>query len=197
MIKAVIFDLGGVVLKNAMAVVYKKTSETFNIDLETLKNQARPLTREWQINKIPSEEFWKRLAATLKVDAKSLKDIWDKTFAENSLPNEEVMEIVKEIKERGYKVALLSNTVEPHENYNKKRGDFDLFPQVFLSNEIGMRKPDKNIYEYVAKAMGVKFEECVFIDDEEVNVEAARKLGIHAILFKNVTQLKEELEKVL
>jgi len=195
-IKAVIFDLGGVVLKNAMAVVYKKTSETFNIDIETLKNKSKSLIREWQINKISSEEFWKLVAAELKVDAKSLKDLWDKTFAENSLPNEEVIEIVKELK-RNYKIALLSNTVEPHAEYNKKRRDFDLFPQVFLSNEIGMRKPNREMYEYVAKTMEVKCEECVFTDDEEVNVEGARKVGMYAILFKNAAQLKEELKKVL
>jgi putative hydrolase of the HAD superfamily len=197
MIKAIIFDFGGVVYKDVMKFLYEKTGEKFHIEPKLVKKKSKPLLMEWQKNKISSEEFWKQLASRLKIsDSNSLKEIWDKTFIEHSLPNEKTIEIVKKLKMRGYKVAALSNIAEPHATYHRKKKHYEIFPQVFLSFELGMAKPEKEIYEYAARMMDVGFEECVFIDDDEVNLETAKKLGMKTILFQSPEQLKKDLKKL-
>jgi len=198
LIKAVIFDFGGVVFKEVMKFVYEETGRKFDIDQNVVREKARPLIKQWQKNRITSEQFWKQLALELNIkNPKLLEDVWDRTFIQYSVPNEKTVEIVKRLKSGGYKVAALSNTVEPHANHHKKRKDYDLFFPVFLSYELGMSKPDKEIYEHVIKVMGVKFEECIFIDDKEINLETAKALGMKTILFRSAEQLEEDLRKVL
>lgn len=197
MIKAVIFDLGGVVYTDVMKTTYEKTGRKFNIDPKLVKEVSRPLRIEWQKNKISSEEFWKQLAEKLKIsDVDSLKKAWDESFFEISEPNEETIKIIEKLKKNGYKIAVLSNTVEPHVSHHKERKDYNIFPFVFLSSELGMRKPEKEIYEHAVKTMEVKFEECIFIDDIEVNLATAKKLGMKTILFQSTEQLETELKKL-
>lgn len=198
MIKAVVFDFGGVVFNNVMKYIYEKTSEKFGIDVLTMKNEAKPLLNEWERNNISSEDFWKSLASKLKIDDEELlKDVWQQTFAENLAPNEKVFQIIEQLKERGMKVAVLSNVSESFGEYHKSKSHYDAFFPVFLSYELNMAKPDKKIYEHVAEKMKLKPEECVFVDDKDENVMAAEECGMSAILFENAEQLQEELERLM
>jgi len=197
-IKAVIFDFGGVVFKNVMKYIYAKTSEKFGMDVLTVRKESKPLLDEWERNRISSEEFWKLLALKLKISgAESLQNLWHKTFEENLTPNEKVLQIIEQLKERGLKVAVLSNVSEPFGEYHKSKNHYGMFFPVFLSYEIYMAKPDKEIYEHVVEKMKLKPEECIFVDDKDDNVIAAKEFGMHAILFESAEQLEKELEKVL
>jgi epoxide hydrolase-like predicted phosphatase len=196
-IRAVIFDFGGVVYKEVMGFIYEDTGKRFGIEPSVVRDESKQLQAEWQKNKITSEEFWRRLASNLKiVDVQALKEVWDKTFVEHTAPNEKTIEIIKKLKANGYEVVVLSNTIEPHAAYHKLKKNFDLFSFVFLSFEIGMRKPDRELYEYVLKQLNVHPEQCLFVDDSEKNVLAAEEVGMHAIHFKNAEQLEAELKKL-
>jgi len=198
LIKAIIFDMGGVVFKNVMDDTYEEVGKKFDIDPKLVKDESRSLRIEWQLNKISTEEFFRRLASILKIsDASSLKDVWNEAFIENCAPNKKAIEIIKKLKRQDYKVAVLSNVTDMYTNHHRDRKDYDLFSFVFLSFELRMRKPEKEIYEYVINKMNVKFEECIFIDDKEVNLVTARKLGMKTILFQSAEQLEKELKKLL
>lgn len=198
MIKAIIFDMGGVVVSDPMNLIYEETGRKFNTNPMIVRKKSRPLRIKWMKNEISAEEFWKNLASRLGIsDVNSLKNVWKETFVKNVTPNKKTIQIIKRLKDHGYKVALLSNTVKPHANYHMEKKHFDLFSTVFLSYKLRMKKPEKKIYRYVIRKMGVKFEECVFIDDRGKNLEPAKELGMKTILFQSSEQLEKELKKLL
>ena len=198
MIKAIIFDMGGVVFTDVMGDTYEEVGKKFDIDPKIVKDESRSLRIEWQKNKISTEEFFRQLALILKIsDANSLKDAWNEAFIENHAPIKKTIEIIKKLKMQGYKIAVLSNVTDMYANHHRDRKDYSLFHFVFLSFELGMRKPEKEIYEHVVKEMKVKFEECIFIDDKEVNLVTARNLGMKTILFQSAEQMEKELKKLL
>lgn len=96
--------------------------------------------------------------------------------------------LMKELKAQGIEICLLSNITSDLEDIVPQMVDKD---KRFLSYEMGMIKPDIEIYQTVLKKLKAKPEEVLFIDDLEVNVKAAQKLGINAIVFKENTIVKK------
>ena len=77
-----------------------------------------------------------------------------------------------------------------------KNGGYDrLFHKIYVSADLCLKKPDKDIYEYVLKDLNLAPEEAVFIDNMERNTVVAEELGIKSIVFKDAGQLKEDLRK--
>lgn len=105
---------------------------------------------------------------------------------------------IQELKERGYQVLYLSNISE--KLFNDCEEELDFVHQMdggILSFEAKMIKPDKEIYELVISEFHLKPEKCVFIDDRDVNVQAAKKAGLNTILFTSYEDAQEKLNKFL
>lgn len=104
---------------------------------------------------------------------------------------------VQELKEKGYRVYALSNWPE---HIYKQRGhtlDFlDLMDGYCLSCQEHINKPDPEAFQNLMKKYDIRAEEAVFLDDTPANVEAARKLGMQGILFKDYEAARKELEKL-
>ncbi|MDP2974019.1 MAG: HAD-IA family hydrolase, partial [Candidatus Diapherotrites archaeon] len=79
----------------------------------------------------------------------------------------------------------------------RKEGVLQLFKKPLLSHRVGLLKPDKKIFVLALKRLGLKAQECVFIDDQQRNTRAAKKLGFKVINFKNRWQCENELKKLL
>jgi putative hydrolase of the HAD superfamily len=90
-------------------------------------------------------------------------------------------------------VVCGTNTFDPHYDYLARQGYYEIFDAVFASNKIGVSKPKPDFYRHILEDMGVTPENAVFVDDMAVNVLAAEKLGIEAILFKNSQTLRERI----
>ena len=120
---------------------------------------------------------------------------------ERIAPNREMIEFVRELRERGLRAALLTNNVrewEPH--WRAKLPEIDeLFEVVVDSAFVGLRKPDPAIYMLTLERLGggVRAEDCVFVDDLELNCEAARALGMTAVRFVDAEQAIPEIESAL
>ena len=120
---------------------------------------------------------------------------------ERIAPNREMIEFVRELRERGLRAALLTNNVrewEPH--WRAKLPEIDeLFEVVVDSAFVGLRKPDPAIYMLTLERLGggVRAEDCVFVDDLELNCEAARALGMAAVRFATTEQAIPEIESAL
>ena len=99
--------------------------------------------------------------------------------------NKDVYQIAKSLKRKGYKLAICSNTTNAHRLLNTLMGTYRPFSLVILSSEIGIRKPNPKIYQITLEKLKVAPSEAIFIDNLERNINAANKLGIHGILFKN------------
>lgn len=110
------------------------------------------------------------------------------------------VEWIKELKARGYNVYLLSNYPKDMFNLHAQVGSFPFLPLVdgkVVSAFVKMIKPNADIYELLLDKYDLKAQECVFLDDRTDNIEGARKVGMHGIVFQNYEQAKKELESML
>lgn len=196
LIKVVIFDIGGVTIKYPMHHVYRALEKKFKIDRKKIREKDLELDPVIETNKISLKEYWSRFAEGLGVDTSLFRKEYIKAFVDTAILNKSVAKIIERVKKK-YRVATISNTMNLHEKIHRSKGHYKFFSRVFLSNKLGMRKPHREIYLYAIEKLNIKPPECVFIDDKQENVEGARKVGMKAILFKNVGQLEKDLKKYL
>jgi len=104
-----------------------------------------------------------------------------------------VLDVVRQARSAGVRTALLSNSWA--NEYPRDRWH-DVFDELVISGEVGMRKPEPRIFEYTASVLGVPLAECVFVDDELVNVTAARALGITAIHCTDRSDTAAQLQRL-
>jgi putative hydrolase of the HAD superfamily len=120
------------------------------------------------------------------------------TFFEALHPNVGMLDLIREVRRNGYRTALLTNNVREWEPMWRSMLPVDeLFETVVDSAFVGCRKPDPRIYEITLGRVELPAEACVFIDDMEINCEAAEKLGITAIHFRETAQVRAEVHRLL
>ena len=194
MIKAIIFDIGGVLVDQKQLVEkFIRIFKPKNIGKfwNCLNIEAVPLCK----GEITEAEFWKRIGNIYNVKSFP-KNLWTEDFEKLTAINQDVMEIAKSLKSK-YKLGIISNTIEPHVKINRKRGIFGIFDAVILSCEVNMTKDSKGIFFLTAKRLNIEADESIFIDDVGEFVDIAESAGMTGILFRNANRLKSDLEKVL
>jgi putative hydrolase of the HAD superfamily len=113
-------------------------------------------------------------------------------------PNRELLDYLRSLRERGVRLALLTNNVREWEPLWRPKLPVDeLFEVVVDSAFVGMRKPDPEIYRLTLERLGLGPEACVFVDDTDVNVATARELGMRAVWFRSNHQAIAEIEAAL
>lgn len=197
--KNIIFDLGNVILdinpaksRDAFAALGLKNFDR----LYSLINQS-DLFDKLEIGVISKNEFFNEIR---RISDTNLSDI-DITKAWNALILDytyQRIEILKSVRKK-YRSFILSNTNEIHYEYytdllkNKYKfnGLEDLVEKAYFSHNIGMKKPDFEIYKYVLKDANIKAEESLFIDDNKDNIDAASKIGLNTIWINEKTKLED------
>lgn len=111
--------------------------------------------------------------------------------------NEGIDELIKELKDNGYRIYLLSNIGLNFHIFNLKIPVFGMFDGLFPSCDFGVLKPEKEIYKLFFERLSLEPGECLFIDDSPENVEASIKAGMPAILYNAVYENVDELRKKL
>lgn len=106
-------------------------------------------------------------------------------WVDQMIPYEEARRFVKEMKQRGYKVYVLSNASTAFYDFFPRFMPLDFFDGIVVSADIHMIKPDPRIYHYFLEKYKLHAEECLFIDDRIDNVEGARSVGMKAVVFHN------------
>ncbi len=105
---------------------------------------------------------------------------------------------LQELKDRGYKIYILSNYSRDHFQYISRHFEFfGLEDGMLVSYTVGLLKPDPRIYAALFEKYGLIPEECVFLDDSEKNIEGAVKAGMKGIVFKDYEQGRADLEMLL
>jgi len=185
-IKNIIFDLGGVILN----IDYHLTMDAFRkLGMEEFfsQQQQTEMVDLYEKGFISSDEFRNQIKSHLPADTKTdqIDRAWNIMLLD--LPIERI-ELLTQLKKK-YRLFLLSNTNEIHirafSNYLWQTFGFDnlshLFEKEYLSYQLGMRKPDKEIFEFVLDENGLKAEQTIFIDDSPQHIEGAKQTGIHTI----------------
>jgi epoxide hydrolase-like predicted phosphatase len=205
-IRALISDFGGV-LTTPLAAGFIAYQEEAGISLEELGTgiqRAADAHGEHPLyalerGEITEEEFGRRLREQLHdgFDLGRLRQL----YFDRIEPNEPMIRFCAEQRRRGLRTALLTNNVREWEPlWRAKLPELDeIFEVVVDSAFVGMRKPEPGIYELTVERLGggLQPDECLFVDDFEINCEAARELGMVAVRFESAEQAIPELESVL
>lgn len=127
----------------------------------------------------------------------SIKVILDESqIASNMQPIMPMIKLVEHIKKEGkHNIYIISNYAKQAADFliEKNEEFFSLFDDIIISAEIGMIKPDKEIFDYFLTKHNTEADKCIFIDDQEQNVLAAEKIGIKSFQYKNFNDIKDNL----
>ena len=207
MIRGVVSDFGGV-LTSPLQEAFLRAQDGLGIPLEAYgaamvaamgRDGTNPLFA-LERGDITEAEFLERmergLAETLGREV-SLDGFGQRLMGALE-PNERLFAYFRGLRDRGLRLGLLTNNVREWEPYWRTMLPVDeVFEVVVDSGFVGMRKPEPGIYELLLERLGLPGEECVFLDDLEVNVEAARALGMQGIVYLDAEQAIAELDALL
>ncbi len=197
-IKAVIWDLGGVIIRTDDYAPREELAAKFGIDRAELEQTifAEGISDRAQRGEITTQELWAYVGRKYDLSPDALQAFMDQFWAGDRVDHD----LVDEIRAlRGeYITGLLSNAWDDLRTFifNEWKID-DAFDSITISAEEGVAKPDARIYEIALERAGVAPQEAVFLDDMAVNIEAARRLGMHGIHFQDIEQAKATLEELL
>ena len=206
-IEAVISDFGGV-LTSPMIDSFLAFQRSSGISLEDLgramvdvaaETGANPLF-ELETGRMSEAEFLGALgrALTRRLDRNVELHGFGESYFANLHPNERLIEYMRRLRGRGYKLAICTNNVREWERHWRAMLPVDeIFDVVVDSAVVGSRKPERRIYEITLERLGVPPEATVFVDDIELNCTAAAELGMRAVWFRDNEQAIEEIETQL
>lgn len=197
MIKAVLFDAGGV-LHVANTAVGDDLQQELGLSDEQVKRIFSQYVPLLGTGKITEQEVWDELKREYGIrQVREDEHLFTRSFVTTLEKMPGMYELVNELKAKGITVMLLTNVTPQIAEVLQQKGHYDPFDFRVLSYEVGLWKPEIGIYEHSLEKLGIKGEEAVFIDDQEKNIVAARELGIQGIIFKSTDQVKAELADLL
>ena len=195
--RGLLVDFGGVLTTDVFHS-FRRFCEREGLDPERVKQLFRDDPdalgdlRGLERGELTEEEFSERFGARLGVD--DTTDLVNRLFAEMG-PDQEMIEAVRSVRSAGVRTGLISNS------WGAGRYDRSVFPELFdgvvVSGEVGLHKPQPEIYELGAERVGVPAQECVFVDDLRENCEGAQAVGMTAVLHRGAERTLPELERLL
>ena len=183
--KAIIFDFFGVLCVGSRSYAMGQCPESSQPQLDELFRQA-------DYGFITAQEFRAQAADLLGVSVEAFLRMMNNQYRRD----ETMLAGIKALRTR-YKTALLSNANDAiiGELFTPQEQQ-ELFDEVVVSSNVGMIKPQKELYELTAARLGVLPEECVMIDDIESNITGAKNAGMQGIVFENRQQYERELREM-
>lgn len=194
-ILVIAFDYGGVIAQKFTAEpFYNFLKETFNLNSEELTEILTKFKKPENRceNKL---QFYQKLAHEKNIVLP--EDFLEKVECAQLAglkTNYEMISLVKNLKKNGYKVVCFSNVYKQTADIIRQSGLYDIFDDCILGYEIGYHKPDPKSYDCLLAKIKVLPQECLFIDDKEENINAARLKGINAVRFNSIEDLNKSLK---
>ena len=213
-IRAVISDFGGVLttpLLHSFAAFQDKTgiepSSLGNAMARIADHEGEHPLYELERGQVTEADFLEQLRDELATDLGHRPEMhgFKEIYFDALDPNEPMIELMRGLRDRGLRMALLTNNVREWEPLWRSMLPVDeIFELIVDSAFVGMRKPDAEIYELTLERMrereglgDLQPGECVFVDDIAVNCDAARELGLNAVHFRDNEQTIPEIEAAL
>ena len=206
-IEAVISDFGGVLTSPLIESFMAFQNET-GISMETLGITMQEIAEadgehplyELERGNTTEVDFLERMADQLEhaIGHRPEMHRFSETYFKALRPNEPMIDLMRELRERGYRMALLTNNVREWEPTWRSMLPVDeIFELVVDSAFVGCRKPEPRIYEITLERLGLSGSECLFIDDVSDNCAGARALGLNAVHFRDNEQAIPEIRAAL
>lgn len=199
-IKNFIFDMGGVLIEWAPKEFAIRSGITKKEDIDTLLKMSfeSPTWSEMDKGTIDAYEAHKMLIDKLPDNLKEKGSYAINNWAKLTKPIDGMLDLIIDLKTKGYKIYLLSNASSDHPDYWTKFPYAPYFDGLYVSYEHLKAKPDSEIYYDFLNVFKLNKEECIYIDDMQRNIDAGKKLGITSILFEGDTnKLENQIDSIL
>lgn len=198
MIRTIVFDMGGVLIKFDREYFIRRLNVD-PMDEQILMNEVF-CSLEWArmdrgslTEADAAKSICARLPERLHLAAERLVTMWERPILEV----DGMYDLVKELKDRGYKVYLLSNASVRQHEYWPRIPAAELFDGKLISSDVHLVKPQPEIYRLFCDTFQVLPDECFFIDDSPQNIEGAYEVGIQGAIFHgDVGALRKSLRAV-
>lgn len=194
MVKGIVFDVGGVLIPSLDKEIDGDIQNTLGLLSTEFDSLWAKYVSILITGKISEKDFWSKIVREINTNKKMpAESLFLREYCKNIVVNKEMLHLVANLNKNGYATAILSNSILPHSQYNRKIGLYDSFNIVILSNEVGMLKPNTDIYFYCLNKLKLKPSEVIFIDDKVQNIVAAESMGIKGIEYNNFHKLVNDL----
>jgi len=196
-IRAVFFDYGGVIQRTEFQAPRQHLGERYHMDYEDIDKLvfASNSARQASLGEITEDEHWLEVLKRLKVPATELQVV-EAEFFGGDVIDRNLLDLIRSLKGK-FHTGLISNAWSGMRAFLEKERLIELFDTVVISAEVGVMKPDAEIYQMALKQAGVEADEAVFVDDVQTNIDACQQIGMNGILFKDpqdgITSLKKSL----
>jgi len=196
-IRAVFFDLGGVLLRTEFQAPRQQLAERLGIEYDDLVKIVFDSDSgiKATMGEISSDEHWDSVMKRLKRPASELGSIRDEFFAGDIL-DRTLLDYLRSLRGK-YKTGLISNAWGDLRDFIVREKFDDAFDKMIISSEVGAAKPEPKIFQIALEQFGVKPNEAVFVDDFLINIEGCEKVGIKGIHFKDSESTLRQLKKLL
>ncbi|HYF76952.1 MAG TPA: HAD family phosphatase [Symbiobacteriaceae bacterium] len=175
-IKAVLFDIGGVLFTHGEWDYRREVAHRLGLG-ETLPHEYNLHMEPLQRGEIDERDVWAAIAGR-PVDPTEFDDAYEKYYR----PQPAMFDLARELRVRGLRTAILSNTQPSHVACMRRMDLFEGFDPLIFSNEAGRRKPEPEAFQLVLDGLGLAADEVLFIDDVAPYVEAARQVGLQGVV---------------
>jgi putative hydrolase of the HAD superfamily len=206
-IKAVVSDFGGV-LTSPLLDSFAAIQDSSGISLEHLGQAIFAVAEKMGVNplyelekgKLSEARFLDELAEQLSSQLGRSVQMqgFGEAYFEHLHPNQPMIDYMRTLRERGYRMAICTNNVREWEQRWRAMLPVDeIFELVVDSAFVGSRKPEPEIYQVTLERLGLPAQACLFVDDIDVNCDAARSAGMRTVHFRDTDQAISEIKATL
>jgi putative hydrolase of the HAD superfamily len=195
-----IFDFGGVLFRwnpvRLLARVLPRRAHTPEAADEWKDRFFQGYTGDWgafDAGLIDAEEAVRRIAKRTGLSEEEVRAVMD-AVPDELVPMDETVALMRRARQAGHRLFFLSNMPAPYAVHLRRTHDFlALFEDGVFSSEVGLGKPDPEIYRLALARFDVPASRALFIDDHLANIESANRFGLPAVLFTDAASLEREL----
>ena len=197
-IKAVIFDLGGVLIRTEDHRPRQMLADSLGVTVSDLEKIffGGESGDAAQRGDIPATEHWENVRVALNLLPEEMDSARD-TFFSGDVLDKELLDYIANLRPRYRTVALSNAFSDARYSLLSKWKIGEAFDQIYISAEMGMMKPDPRIFETVLSQLSLAPAAAVFVDDFAHNVQGAQAVGMQAIWFRNRELTMDALERML
>jgi len=198
MIKAVIFDYGGVVTSGGGGNgIAEQLAPNIGISVEEANRLLKQPWYDLVRGNVTELEFWLRVETNHgRPIPENARNIWNSW--EDMKPRTDILNFIEDLKSKGYIVGLLSNVIPRTETFLREEGVYELFSPCVLSCQLGIAKPDVEIYTQMLDLLeNVSANQVIYIDDQERCLVPAKELGMKTVLAIESKQIISDVNHIL
>ncbi len=194
-IRALFWDVGGVLLSNAWDHEERELAiERFHLDKAEFESRHKERVSAFEEGRLSLSEYLEQVV--FNNPRRFTEDDFKGYMFSLSKPKDETLEIARRVANK-YLMTTINNESRELNQYRIQAFRLTDYFDVFVSSCFaGMRKPDERIYRLALDLTQQTAAECCFIDDRQINIDAARKVGMHAILLREANQLRHDLQRL-